>query len=79
MTCVYVYRCSGAASPGAAASDDSTDRYHLSCSTIGAGIADASIRTMYGFRSPPSAACDTTASKSLVITPNNDMADRDIG
>uniref|UniRef100_A0A0A9E1P2 Uncharacterized protein n=1 Tax=Arundo donax TaxID=35708 RepID=A0A0A9E1P2_ARUDO len=72
MTCVYVYRCSGAPSPAAAASDDSTDRYHPSCSTNGSGIADASIWTMYVLLSPPSTAAAAAAAHAnkRPTTPN---------
>uniref|UniRef100_A0A0A9G3A1 Uncharacterized protein n=1 Tax=Arundo donax TaxID=35708 RepID=A0A0A9G3A1_ARUDO len=71
MTCVYVYRCSGAPSPAAAASDDSTDRYHPSCSTNGSGIADASIWTMYVLLSPPSTAAAAAAhANKRPTTPN---------
>jgi hypothetical protein len=69
-----VYRCSGAVSSPVADASDSNDRYYPSCSTNGAGIADASIRTMYGFRSLPASAA---TSKRLLVTPNN-MAARNI-
>jgi hypothetical protein len=65
MTWVYVYRCTGGGAD--AASDDSTERYHPSCSTNGAGIFSTSIWTMYDdLRSPPAATAAAASSKRLI-------------
>jgi len=80
MTWVYVYRCTGAPSAAAAvadASEDSTERYHPSCSTNGAGIFSASMWTMYDLRSPPpagaagAAAAHASSSSKGLIAPSS--------